>query len=96
MFAVLVSYLKAPQLIVANLVSDGVTARILDTETLEGHLQKGGGAVGTKSYASIQHTFISLQLQLMDPNCWAGKEGWGDCCFQLLMLVKTEAFHSYC
>lgn len=43
MFAVLFLYLKEPELIVANLVSNSVTARIFDTETLEGHLQKGGG-----------------------------------------------------
>lgn len=71
MFAVLFLYLKEPELIVANLVSNSVTARIFDTETLEGHLQKGGG---TKSYASVQRAFISSQLQLMDPNCSAGEE----------------------
>lgn len=43
MLAVLFLYLEESQLIVANLVSDSVTAKIIDTETLEGHLQKEGG-----------------------------------------------------
>ena len=76
----LFSSLKEPHLIVANLTPDSVTAGILDTETLEGHLQKQLGrglglwGVGTQSYASIQLAFISSQLQLKDPNCWAGEE----------------------
>lgn len=54
MFAVLFLYLKEPELIVANLVSDSVTAKIFDTETLEGHLQKEGGG------GDVQHACIYL------------------------------------
>lgn len=39
-FAILFSYLKEPQLIIASFIPDGITARILDIETLEGHFQK--------------------------------------------------------
>lgn len=39
-FAILFSYLKESQLIIASFIPDGITARILDIETLEGHFQK--------------------------------------------------------
>ena len=39
-FAILFSYLKEPQLIIASFIPNGITVRILDIETLEGHFQK--------------------------------------------------------
>lgn len=60
MLAVLFLYLKESQLIVANLVSDSFTAKIIGTETLEGHLQKEGGyrskVLGTHSVCNCLFT----------------------------------------
>ena len=43
-FAILFSYLKEPQLIIASFIPDrivlDINTRILDIETLEGHFQK--------------------------------------------------------
>ena len=55
-FAILFSYLKEPQLIIASFIPDGITARILDIETLEGHFQE-------RETPSSVHMF-SLHLSL--------------------------------
>lgn len=58
-FAILFSYLKEPQLIVANFIPGGVTAQIVDTETLEEHFQKEGE---TQSYAMFSAHYLFAVL----------------------------------
>lgn len=90
-FAILFSYLKEPQLIIANLTPGSITSRILDREAREGRLQKEGE---TQSHAYIQRALISSLLQLLDPSYWVGEDR-GDSGFQLILLVETDAFHSF-
>lgn len=89
MFAILSSYLKEPQLIIASLTPGSVTSRIPDTETLEGRLQE----VETQPRAHTLGALISTRFQLMDSTCRVGEEG------RLRLSTpragETEILHSF-
>lgn len=87
-FVILFSYLKEPQLIVANLTPGSSPLESLAQKPLKGTYRKRG----RQSYAHILPASIFTKLELTDRNYSVGEESKN--CFQLLMLVKTQAFHS--